>query len=299
VVRGFRYRVIHPFDRSVVLRRFHLVYDKTVFYLYEDMIYRAQEDKIQNAFVRWGVILGVLAVLFVVAFQLFLGFPSRFQEVASRGLSSGGSVGRGQALGNVSGGISVRYKGMIKEASLGGGSAGGGSAGGGIVTFSFCFDEAGRYYGISPDLLRAIAQVESGINPKAYRGNSDGSASIGLMQVNTKWLSALRDAGYDESLFWNECYNIWLGAWVLRSCVDKYGYGWRAVECYRGLSNPKGNSPYVWAVYQVLVQANGNSDKGVDFSVRMDYNNLKSHLGGFSHERREGINSSPFSNLAK
>jgi zona occludens toxin len=41
--RGFRYRVVHPFDRSVVLRRFHLAYDNTVFFMYEDMIYRADE----------------------------------------------------------------------------------------------------------------------------------------------------------------------------------------------------------------------------------------------------------------
>jgi len=289
--RGFRYRVVHPFDRSVVLRRFHLAYDRAVFYLYEDMIYRAPESEVQNAFVRWGVILGVLAVLFVVAFKLFLEFPSRFGELASRGNPSGGSFAFAGSSGgsnrvSVSGAVSVRYADLVKDAGSDGGSAS-------EVPF-FCFDEAGQYYGISPELLRAIAQVESGLNPEAYRGHPDGSAFIGLMQINTKWLSALRDAGYDESLFWEACYNIWLGAWVLKSCIEKYGYDWRAIECYRGVPNPKGNSPYVWAIYRALRQS-VDENKGLDFSRRLAYNNpYKSRLGGVSHERREGIYSSPF-----
>jgi len=261
--RGFRYRVVHPFDRSVVLRRFHLAYDRALFYLYEDMIYRAPEGEVQNAFLRWGVILGVLVFLFVVAFKLFLDFPSRFQKIASGGGSSGGSVvfaGSSGGLrsasgsGSVRGGSSIKYSDLVQDA----GSGGGGSS---SEVPSFCFDEAGRYYGISPALLRAIAQVESGLNPKAYRGYSDGSAFIGIMQVNTKWLSALRDAGYDESLFWDVCYNIWLGAWVLKSCIDKYGYNWRAIDCYRGVPNPSVNSPYVWAVYRVLRQSMDDESK--------------------------------------
>ncbi len=271
--RGFRYRVVHPFDRSVVLRRFHLAYDRTVFYLYEDMIYRAEEEKIQNAFTRWLVILGVLAVLFVIAFKLFLDFPSRFSELTSRGGSSGsvafasasGGVGTASvsnAVG-VSGGRSIKYEDLVKDAN----SVGGGSA---SDVPSFCFDEAGRYYGINPLLLRAIAVVESGLNPNAFRPNPDGSVSIGLMQINSKLFNPLREAGYDESLFWDVCYNIWFGASVLRSCINKYGYNWRAIECYRGVPNPSGNSPYVWAVYRALRQLENGSGShgGVQFLVK-------------------------------
>jgi uncharacterized membrane protein YgcG len=260
--RGFRYRVVHPFDRSVVLRRFHLAYDNTVFYLYEDMIYRADEEKIQNAFTRWGVILGVLLVLFVITFKLFLDFPSRFSKITSGSsafASSGGSGGGKKFPSGGSGGSggSIKYSDLVKEVKEA-------SSGGSSEVPSFCFDEAGRYYEISPLLLRAIAQVESGLNPKAYRANPDGSASIGLMQVNTKWLSDLRRAGYDESLFWDVCYNVWLGAWVLKSCIQRYGYDWRAVDCYRGVPNPSGSSSYVWAVYRTLRQSleDGKRDDG-------------------------------------
>ncbi len=272
--RGFRYRVVHPFDRSVVLRRFHLTYDRTVFYLYEDMIYRAPEGegKIQNAFTRWYVILGVLLVLFVITFKLFLDFPSRFSEMTSRGGSSGGSVAfagvsNNSSVSSSSGGRSIKYEDLVKDAS----SVSGGSA---SDVPSFCFDEAGHYYGINPLLLRAIAEVESGLNPKAFRSNPDGSASIGLMQVNTKWLSELRRAGYDESLFWDVCYNVWLGAAVLKACIDKYGYDWRAIECYRGVPNPSGNSSYVWAIYRAMRQSEdgkklpSGSEGGFQFSVK-------------------------------
>ncbi|MFZ3522013.1 transglycosylase SLT domain-containing protein, partial [Vibrio harveyi] len=38
---------------------------------------------------------------------------------------------------------------------------------------AFCFDEAGQYYNVSPDLLRAIAQVESSLDPGAYNENKN------------------------------------------------------------------------------------------------------------------------------
>ncbi|WP_180269769.1 transglycosylase SLT domain-containing protein, partial [Erwinia amylovora] len=38
---------------------------------------------------------------------------------------------------------------------------------------AYCFREAGARYNVSPQLLRAIAQVESGINPHAIGYNRD------------------------------------------------------------------------------------------------------------------------------
>ncbi|MBI2353981.1 MAG: transglycosylase SLT domain-containing protein [Deltaproteobacteria bacterium] len=45
----------------------------------------------------------------------------------------------------------------------------------------FCFEEAGRAYGVSPQLLLGIARVESSLNPAAVNRNTNGSTDLGLM----------------------------------------------------------------------------------------------------------------------
>ncbi len=79
---GFRYRVLHPFDRSIVLRRFHLGFDHTLFYLYSDMIYKMDEDRPQNAFRRPFLVLASFLILFAFAFF------SLFSTIFSRAKSS-------------------------------------------------------------------------------------------------------------------------------------------------------------------------------------------------------------------
>jgi soluble lytic murein transglycosylase-like protein len=123
------------------------------------------------------------------------------------------------------------------------------------IAYCFCFEDAGQYYGVSPQLLWAIAKVESNFNPKAINRNKNGTYDIGLMQINSSWLPYLKKHGIDPSLLWDPCYNAHVGAMVLRHCIDTYGYGWRAVDCYNKGKNAKENSMYVWKVYKSLLQA--------------------------------------------
>jgi zona occludens toxin len=71
---AFRYRVLHPFDRDVVLRRFHLAFDPVVFYLYQDMIYKPDEseERPKNAFTRYYVLLASFLLLTVFLTFSFL-----------------------------------------------------------------------------------------------------------------------------------------------------------------------------------------------------------------------------------
>jgi soluble lytic murein transglycosylase-like protein len=55
-----------------------------------------------------------------------------------------------------------------------------------------CWEQAGERYGLSPELLYAIARTESGLDPQAVGRNRNGSRDIGLMQINSVWLPRLR-----------------------------------------------------------------------------------------------------------
>jgi hypothetical protein len=80
--KAFRYRVLHPFDRDLVLRRFHLTFDPIVFYLYQDMIYEPsgeKEEKPKNAFTRYYVFFAfffLLTVFFMFSFLSRVLSPS-------------------------------------------------------------------------------------------------------------------------------------------------------------------------------------------------------------------------------
>ncbi len=98
------------------------------------------------------------------------------------------------------------------------------------VSSAFCFESAGRRYDVSPELLRAIAMVESGMDPHAVNvRNRDGSKDYGLMQVNSFWSRSL---GETWAYIMEPCYNVHVGAWILSQCIDRYGYSWKAVGCY-------------------------------------------------------------------
>ena len=95
-----------------------------------------------------------------------------------------------------------------------------------------CFDTAGQRYGISPVLLRAIASVESGLDPHALHVNANGTTDIGLMQINSWWLPRLTQYGIEAEDLREPCINVAVGAWILAGNVRQFGYGWRAVGAY-------------------------------------------------------------------
>lgn len=96
-----------------------------------------------------------------------------------------------------------------------------------------CFEQAAQHYGLASELLRAIAQAESRLDPLAVNtANRDGSWDIGLMQINSRWLPQLDAAGIAPESLYDACTSIWVGAWVLAGNVARYGYGWQAVGAY-------------------------------------------------------------------
>ena len=104
----------------------------------------------------------------------------------------------------------------------------------------FCFAEAGKTYGISPVLLKAISEVESNGNPLAINYNKhSGSTDVGHMQINSYWKKHL---GNRYDYLFNACYCTTVGAWILKQCMDRYENDWDAVACYHtgyGISDTK------------------------------------------------------------
>lgn len=99
------------------------------------------------------------------------------------------------------------------------------------VDFNTCFNYAGRVFNISPLLLKSIAEVESNFNQSAIHKNPNGTIDVGIMQINSCWI---RTIGWKHWAMVRKdaCYNIYVGAWILRRCINRYGYTWLAVSCY-------------------------------------------------------------------
>ncbi|SON53484.1 lytic transglycosylase domain-containing protein [Vibrio tapetis] len=103
--------------------------------------------------------------------------------------------------------------------------------------FAFCFDEAGNHYNVSSDLLRAIATVESNLNPNAINENKNNvgevvSSDYGLMQINSIWFDKLSDFNVNDQNVYDPCFNVSLGAWVLSANFASHGYNWNSVGAY-------------------------------------------------------------------
>ncbi|WP_416414367.1 lytic transglycosylase domain-containing protein [Pantoea sp. App145] len=111
-----------------------------------------------------------------------------------------------------------------------------------------CFNQAGEWFSIDPDYLRAIAWQESRYNTLAINYNRDGngnviSADYGIMQINDATIRRFRkDYPFvtERLLLDDPCLNIHLGAMLLRRNFNQYGTGWLAVGMYNaGVKNSR------------------------------------------------------------
>lgn len=121
----------------------------------------------------------------------------------------------------------------------------------GVSDHADCLDDAAMYFDLDPTLLHAIAMHESKMHADAINRNANGTYDIGLMQINTAWLPTLAKKGISGQNLLNPCVNGYVGAWILRSNVERFGQTWKAVGAYNASSSDKqlryANSVYgIW-----------------------------------------------------
>ncbi|MCF5144515.1 invasion protein IagB [Pseudomonas edaphica] len=132
---------------------------------------------------------------------------------------------------------------------------------GSYPAWASCWEEVAGRYDIEPELLKAIAVVESGARAGAMNpGNSDGSRDIGLMQINSMHLPRLAKQGItEERLLTEPCLSIEVGASILADFIQRFGYNWTAVGSYNAGPAPEREAlrlryaEKIWAQYEALV----------------------------------------------
>jgi len=120
-----------------------------------------------------------------------------------------------------------------------------------VTQVQACLDQAAQRHGVEASLLRAVAMQESGLQPAAWRRNTDGSEDLGLMQVNSRWLPTLQGYGITRQHLMQACVSADVGAWILRQMIERHGHTWQGVAAYHS-STPAYNQRYAWAVYRRL-----------------------------------------------
>lgn len=99
------------------------------------------------------------------------------------------------------------------------------------------FTEAGQTFGIDAALLKRIAVIESGMNPRAINQNTNGTVDIGLMQINTIHLRRLSKVGVTRQALMDPEVNVYVAALLLSSHIRKRGYNLDAIGNYHS-ANP-------------------------------------------------------------
>ncbi len=121
------------------------------------------------------------------------------------------------------------------------------------VPFLTCMALVAQVYALPPRVLPAIQAVEGG-RPYLVHPNTDGSADLGIMQINTLWLPVLsRYTRLDQptvraKLLGEPCFNIAAAGMILRTYLDE-----TRGDLLLAVGNYHSHTPFRNAQYQSLV----------------------------------------------
>lgn len=143
------------------------------------------------------------------------------------------------------------------------------------------FERIGGIRNVDPDLLRAIAYVESSMRADAVRWNPPNDVSVGLMQILCTPPAGVSQGQdyvcqnrFDFADQWPTTYtalfdselNVDIGAQILAYNIRKFGPGiWRGVAVYNNYAarHASPNGPFPNDLYVNRVKARFNFLKGI------------------------------------
>ncbi|WP_248790212.1 lytic transglycosylase domain-containing protein [Escherichia coli] len=132
---------------------------------------------------------------------------------------------------------------------------------------SACFNEAGTMFRIEPNLIKAIALVESNLKKDIIGKNRDKKNNIksfdyGLMQINQMHIPMLKKRGIikdERDLLDNPCLNIKIGTEILYKHFSRCGMTWQCLGTYNAgfaMDNQKKRLQYAQKIYIVYTRLN-------------------------------------------
>ncbi|HAV8321500.1 TPA: lytic transglycosylase domain-containing protein [Escherichia coli] len=132
---------------------------------------------------------------------------------------------------------------------------------------SACFNEAGTMFRIEPNLIKAIALVESNLKKDSIGKNRDKKNNIksfdyGLMQINQIHIPMLKKRGIikdERDLLDNPCLNIKIGTEILYKHFSRCGMTWQCLGTYNAgfaMDNQKKRLQYAQKIYIVYTRLN-------------------------------------------
>ncbi|HAH0865424.1 TPA: lytic transglycosylase domain-containing protein [Escherichia coli] len=132
---------------------------------------------------------------------------------------------------------------------------------------SACFNEAGTMFRIEPNLIKAIALVESNLKKDSIGKNRDKKNNIksldyGLMQINQMHIPMLKKRGIikdERDLLDKPCLNIKIGTEILYKHFSRCGMTWQCLGTYNAdfaIDNQKKRLLYAKKIYIVYTRLN-------------------------------------------
>ncbi|EOK7229265.1 lytic transglycosylase domain-containing protein [Escherichia coli] len=132
---------------------------------------------------------------------------------------------------------------------------------------SACFNEAGTMFRIEPNLIKAIALVESNLKKDSIGKNRDKKNNIksfdyGLMQINQMHIPMLKKRGIikdERDLLDNPCLNIKIGTEIVYKHFSRCGMTWQCLGTYNAgfaMDNQKKRLQYAKKIYIVYTRLN-------------------------------------------